>query len=134
MGDHLEALHSLFRNPAKLGRMQIDLSVSFGVESVSGRSLANRIGSALVAADEAAAEGLKWKRYDPEKLKDVSWKLSLLSQLDAAIESGEVWVAYQPKLDLDSQDDLRRRGAGALDPSRKGADQPGGVRRRRRAA
>ena len=68
------------------------------------RSLANRIGSALVAADEAAAEGLKWKRYDPEKLKDVSWKLSLLSQLDAAIESGEVWVAYQPKLDLNSQE------------------------------
>ncbi|HMI41198.1 MAG TPA: EAL domain-containing protein [Sphingomicrobium sp.] len=104
MGDHLEALHSLFRNPAKLGRVAIDLSVSFGVEFVPGRSLANRIGSALVAADEAAAEGLKWKRYDPEKLKDVSWKLSLLSQLDDAIESGEVWVAYQPKLDLNSQE------------------------------
>jgi len=103
MGDHLEALHALFRNPAKIGPVQIDLAVSFGVESVSGRSLANRIGSALVAADEAASEGLKWKRYDPEKLKDVSWKLSLLSQLDAAIESGEVWVAYQPKLDLNSQ-------------------------------
>ena len=103
MGDHLEALHSLFRNPARLGKVQIDLSVSFGVESVPSRSLANRIGSALVAADEAAAEGLKWKRYDPEKLKDVSWKLSLLSQLDSAIESGEVWVAYQPKLDLASQ-------------------------------
>jgi len=103
MGDHLEALHALFRNPAKIGKVQIDLSVSFGVESGSGRSLANRIGSALVAADEAATEGLKWKRYDPEKLKDVSWKLSLLSQLDAAIETGEVWVAYQPKLDLNSQ-------------------------------
>jgi EAL domain-containing protein (putative c-di-GMP-specific phosphodiesterase class I)/CHASE2 domain-containing sensor protein len=103
MGDHLEALHSLFRNPARLGPVQIDLAVSFGVESGSGRSLANRIGSALVAADEAATEGLKWKRYDPEKLKDVTWKLSLLSQLDAAIESGEVWVAYQPKLDLNSQ-------------------------------
>jgi EAL domain-containing protein (putative c-di-GMP-specific phosphodiesterase class I) len=103
MGDHLEALHALFRNPAKIGKAQIDLSVSFGVESGSGRSLANRIGSALVAADEAATEGLKWKRYDPEKLKDVSWKLSLLSQLDAAIETGEVWVAYQPKLDLNSQ-------------------------------
>ena len=33
MGDHLEALHSLFRNPARLGKVQIDLSVSFGVES-----------------------------------------------------------------------------------------------------
>jgi diguanylate cyclase len=103
MGDHLEALHALFRNPARLGPLQIDLAVSFGVESSGGRSLANRVGSALVVADEAAAEGLKWKRYDPEKLKDVSWKLSLLSQLDAAIDAGEVWVAYQPKFDVASQ-------------------------------
>jgi EAL domain-containing protein (putative c-di-GMP-specific phosphodiesterase class I)/CHASE2 domain-containing sensor protein len=103
IGNHLEALHALFRNPARLGPMQIDLAVSFGVESCGGRSLANRVGSALVVADEAAAEGLKWKRYDPEKLKDVSWKLSLLSQLDAAIDAGEVWVAYQPKFDIASQ-------------------------------
>ena len=103
IGDHLEALHALFRNPARIGPLQIDLSISFGVEEGSGRSLANRIGSALVAADEAAVEGIKWKKYDPEKLKDVAWKLSLLSQLDAAIESGEVWVAYQPKLDIASQ-------------------------------
>ena len=80
--------------------LSIDLTIAFGVEVGSGRSLANRLASALVAADEAAHDGLKWKYHDPESLENASWKLSMLSQLDEAIDRGEVWVAYQPKLDL----------------------------------
>ena len=99
-GNHVDALYSLVRNPARLGSQTIDLSISFGVELGSGRSLTNRLASALVAAEEAAHDGLKWKYYDPEVLEDVSWKLSILSQLDDAVDKGEVWVAYQPKFDL----------------------------------
>jgi EAL domain-containing protein (putative c-di-GMP-specific phosphodiesterase class I)/CHASE2 domain-containing sensor protein len=99
-GNHLEALHALFRNPARVAGLSIDLAVAFGVEVGSGRSLANRLASALVAADEAAHAGLKWKYHDPETLESASWRLSMLSQLDDAIDRGEVWVAYQPKLDL----------------------------------
>jgi EAL domain-containing protein (putative c-di-GMP-specific phosphodiesterase class I)/CHASE2 domain-containing sensor protein len=99
-GGHVEALYSLFRNPARVDGQTIDLSISFGVEIGSGRSLANRFASALVASEEAAHDGLKWKLYDPEALEDVSWKLSILSQLDDAVDKGEVWVAYQPKFDL----------------------------------
>jgi EAL domain-containing protein (putative c-di-GMP-specific phosphodiesterase class I)/CHASE2 domain-containing sensor protein len=110
-GNHLEALYALFRNPARVGGLSIDLSVAFGVEVGSGRSLANRLASALVAAEEAAHDGLKWKYYDPESLEDASWKLSMLSQLDEAIDRGEVWVAYQPKLELSTR---RVVGAEAL--------------------
>jgi EAL domain-containing protein (putative c-di-GMP-specific phosphodiesterase class I) len=73
--------------------------------------MSNRLGSALVAADEATAEGLRWKYHDPERLKDAQWRLSLLSQLDNAIDDGQVWVAYQPQLDLRTN---RIRGAEAL--------------------
>jgi EAL domain-containing protein (putative c-di-GMP-specific phosphodiesterase class I)/CHASE2 domain-containing sensor protein len=100
VGNHLDALYSLFRNPARVAGMPIDLTVAFGVEVGSSRSLANRLASALVAAEEAAHDGLKWKYHDPDTLQDASWKLSMLSQLDSAIDRGEVWVAYQPKLDL----------------------------------
>jgi len=110
-GNHLEALHALFRNPARLGGLSIDLTISFGVEVGSGRSIANRLASALVAADEAAHDGLKWKYHDPETLETASWRLSMLSQLDEAIDRGEVWVAYQPKLELGSK---RITGAEAL--------------------
>ena len=100
IGDHLDALHALFRSPFMIGDNQVDLTITFGFDAGSNRSLANRLGSALVAADEAAAEGLRWKEYDRAKLKDAAWRLSLLSQLDTAIESGDIWIAYQPKLDL----------------------------------
>ena len=99
-GNHLDALYSLFRNPARIAGLSIDLSVAFGVEVGSSRSLPNRLASALVAAEEAAHDGLKWKFHDPESLQEASWKLSILSELDSAIDRGEVWVAYQPKLDI----------------------------------
>lgn len=98
--DQLEALHALFRSPALIDSRAVDLSVTFGVDAGNERNLANRIAATLVAADEAAAEGLRWKAYDPAKLADAEWKLSLLGRLDAAIDSGEIWVAYQPQLDL----------------------------------
>jgi EAL domain-containing protein (putative c-di-GMP-specific phosphodiesterase class I) len=93
----------LFRNPAKVGDLSIDLTIAFGVEVGSGRPLASRLASALVAAEEAAHDGLKWKYHEPETLEDASWKLSILSQLDSAIDKGEVWVAYQPKLELSTR-------------------------------
>ena len=110
-GNHLEALYALFRAPARVAGLSLDMSVAFGVEVGSGKSMASRLASALVAADEAAHDGLKWKYYDPESFADASWKLSMLSQLDDAIDRGEVWVAYQPKLDLASR---RIIGAEAL--------------------
>ena len=100
LGHHLEALHALFRSPVKVRDQQYDVMISFGVDIGSGRAIGNRLGSALVAADEAENEGIKWKYHDPARLADAAWKLSLLSQLDDAIIKGEVWVAYQPKLEL----------------------------------
>ncbi|MBV9840133.1 MAG: EAL domain-containing protein [Sphingomonadaceae bacterium] len=111
MGDHLDALHALFRSPIAVDGRRLDLVVAFGVDAEQGRAIGNRIGSALVAADEAFADGLKWKLYDPGKLKDADWKLSLLGELDAAIAAGDVWTAFQPKLDLVSR---RIIGAEAL--------------------
>lgn len=111
IGDHLDALHALFRSPVVVGDNQIDLTLTFGLDNGSDRSPVNRIASALVAADEAASEGLKWKVYDTSRLKDAAWKLSLLSQLDSAIEKGDIWVAYQAKMSLASR---RIVGAEAL--------------------
>ena len=111
IGHHVEALAALFRSPAKVAGKAFDIAVSFGVEIGSGRSQTNRLNSALVAADEATAEGLRWKYHDPERLKDADWRLSLLSQLDDAIDHGQVWVAYQPQVDLKTN---RIRGAEAL--------------------
>ena len=97
---HLDALHSLSRNPVIVRDRPFDIVITFGLDVEPSRSTANRLASALVAADEAQKQGLKWKEHDNSKLADNAWKLSLLSQLDAAIDAGDLWVAYQPKLDL----------------------------------
>ena len=99
LGDQLEALHALCRTPVSVAGVHVDLVITFGADA-GNRAISARIGSALVAADEAAVEGLRWKEFDAAKLKDAAWKLSLLGRLDAAIDDGEMWVAYQPKLDL----------------------------------
>ncbi|MCY7281214.1 MAG: EAL domain-containing protein [Sphingomonas bacterium] len=109
--NHLDALHSLFRSPIRVAGINYDVALSFGIEIGSSRSVSSRLGSALVAADEADNEALKWKFHDPARLQEVPWRLSLLSQLDDAIDDGQVWLAYQPKLDLKTR---RTIGAEAL--------------------
>jgi EAL domain-containing protein (putative c-di-GMP-specific phosphodiesterase class I)/CHASE2 domain-containing sensor protein len=102
IGMHLDALHSLFRSPVLFQGNQFDLVLTFGYDCDPDRATPNRLASALVAADEAHVEGLKWKEHDPSRQQDTAWRLSLLSQLDAAIDMGDLWVAYQPKVELAS--------------------------------
>lgn len=98
--DQLEAMHSFFLLPVAVGNWQVDVAVAFGIDTARSPDASSRFAAALVAADEAAAAGHRWKFYDPARLDEAEWNMSLLGRLDAAIESGEVWVAYQPKLDL----------------------------------
>ncbi|SNS65408.1 diguanylate phosphodiesterase [Sphingomonas laterariae] len=109
--EQLNGLHALFRSPVVVSAQLVDLSVTFGVDNDGSRPLMQRVASALVAADDAAKEGQRWATFDPATLEDAEWKLSLLGRLDQAIERGEIWVAYQPKIDLASN---RVIGAEAL--------------------
>ncbi|VWX54048.1 EAL domain-containing protein [Novosphingobium sp. 9U] len=95
----LDGLYALFRSPAVVGARLLDVQVAFGYDVDEGRPLSQRIAGTLAAADEAAREGLRWKCFDPASLDDAEWTLSLLSRLDQALEAGQLWVAYQPKLD-----------------------------------
>ncbi len=100
LSDQLEAIHSFFLMPVAVGNWQVDVSIAFGIESGTSADLGSRYASALVAADEAAAAGHRWKYYDPARLNEAEWNMSLLGRLDTAIETGEVWVAYQPQIEL----------------------------------
>lgn len=96
----IEALNALFRSPIVVGTRLIDLAVTFGLDLDSNRPLLQRVPSALVAADTAAREGKRWGSFNPASLIDAEWAMSLLARLDRAIDAEELWVAYQPKLDL----------------------------------
>jgi EAL domain-containing protein (putative c-di-GMP-specific phosphodiesterase class I)/CHASE2 domain-containing sensor protein len=100
LDEHLNALHALFRSPVVVAENRFDLAITFGVDTTGDRLIASRLGGALAAAEEAAGESRRWKRYDHGQGEDAAWRLSILSQLDAAIGAGDLWVAYQPKIDV----------------------------------
>lgn len=95
----IEGLHALFRSPIVIATRIIDLAVTFGLDADENRTILQRVSSSLVAADEAARDGRRWASFNPASLEDAEWSMSLLARLDHAIDNGELWVAYQPKLD-----------------------------------
>jgi EAL domain-containing protein (putative c-di-GMP-specific phosphodiesterase class I)/CHASE2 domain-containing sensor protein len=100
VGDQLAGLSAIFRSPANVSGRLIDLGIAFGLDADPGRSIQSRMSSALLACQEAQNAGEHWRVYDPTKLEATEWRVTMLGELDAAIDNGEVWVAFQPKLDL----------------------------------
>jgi EAL domain-containing protein (putative c-di-GMP-specific phosphodiesterase class I) len=96
----IESLHALFRSPIVVNARLIDLAMTFGLDLEASRPIIQRVPSALTAADSAAREGKRWASFNPASLEDAEWAMSLLARLDHAIDTEELWVAYQPKLDL----------------------------------
>lgn len=111
LANHLMGLHKLSSQSVRIGDREVDLLLAFGVDADDQRPISSRIASAILSAEEAARAHDVWKFYDPERLHQAAWQLSLMSRLTHAVDSGEIWVAYQPKVDLPSR---RIVGAEAL--------------------
>lgn len=108
--ENLEGLHRIVQNGIQVGGLDIDLSFNCGIDSEFDRPMASRIASAMQAAEEAVRNDELVYQNDSRR-QEAQWEISLLTSLDRAIDNGEVWVAYQPKLDLKTN---RISGAEAL--------------------
>lgn len=95
----LEGLTAIMRSPVDCGRV-IDVTLAFGIAAPEPRGPKQQAANALLAAERAAREGASWQRFAHDDSGESDWHLSLLGELDAAMENGEVWNAYQPKLDI----------------------------------
>ncbi|HEY0625229.1 MAG TPA: EAL domain-containing protein [Allosphingosinicella sp.] len=107
----LNTLYDVFRRPMLVLGTPVDVRVTFGLDYRGDNSVSSRLGSAIVAADEALRSGLKWKECDQTQLAETARKLSLMGQLDGAMANEEIWIAYQPKLEISTK---RIVGAEAL--------------------
>lgn len=101
-GDTLEGLYALMLAPFRVSGRSIDLTLSIGIDRRIDKNSATRLGSARAAATAAAAHGERWREYDDRTTAETVQRLSMLGELDVALTNGEVWVAYQPQLDLRS--------------------------------
>ena len=108
---HIEGLARLIESQFVIRDRKIDIYLAFGIDTEFARPVANRIGRALMAADNAAANQKLMMFNESADDADSAWELSLMSELDAAIDNGDIWIAYQPQFNL--RDD-RMTGAEAL--------------------
>lgn len=98
--DRIAALVAVMRAPVDCGRL-IDVQLNFGIAEPVAEGAKQQAANAALAAERAArrAAPLEWFGAADQQ---IDWHLSLLGELDSAISRGEVWNAYQPKLDLAS--------------------------------
>ena len=108
--ENLEGLHRIVQNGIVIEGTEVDVGFNCGIDSAREHSMPNRLASAMQSAEEAVRADELVVHHDIEK-GEVQWEISLLASLDRAIDNGEVWVAFQPKLDLASN---RIVGAEAL--------------------
>ena len=109
--EHLTGLAKLIEIQFVIQGRKVDIHAAFGVDMNLSRSISTRIGRALLAADNAAANHHLVQFNTSENDEDSAWELSLMGELDAAIDAGHIWIAFQPQFDL--KDD-RICGAEAL--------------------
>lgn len=97
---HMAGLARLIESQFVIQDRRIDIHVAFGVDNDMTRPVANRIGRALVAADNAAAKHHMIEFNTSNDDEASAWELSLMSELDAAIDANDIWIAYQPQFEL----------------------------------
>ncbi|MEA3018449.1 MAG: hypothetical protein QOI38_3171 [Sphingomonadales bacterium] len=100
--DALEGLHALLASGITVGERTVDVTIAVGISDDPALGTEEAVAAAMAAASRAERRGLSWIRYETDDDDDADWRLSLLNELDRAIDQGDVWVAYQPKCDLKS--------------------------------
>jgi EAL domain-containing protein (putative c-di-GMP-specific phosphodiesterase class I)/CHASE2 domain-containing sensor protein len=98
--EHLTGLAKLIESQFVIQGRKVDIHAAFGVDMDVSRSIFTRIGRALLAADEAAANHHLVQFNTSDNDDDREWELSLMGELDAAIDAGDIWIAFQPQFDL----------------------------------
>jgi EAL domain-containing protein (putative c-di-GMP-specific phosphodiesterase class I)/GGDEF domain-containing protein len=99
LDERFEAVLALMRAPIEAGRL-IDVSLTFGVAAGEGRDARQLVANAGLAAGRALQAEGRWAWFSAKDSEESARQICLLGDLDTALASGQIWNAYQPKLDL----------------------------------
>lgn len=93
-----EAAHA----PVSLNGAPVDIALTAGVACArqANRSVPSPVDRASVALDQARATRRRAAAFDAERYGDPAGNLSLISEMMAALNNGELTLAYQPKYDF----------------------------------
>lgn len=98
----IEGIAALLRSPVEVGGRQIELRCRFGLACGIDLAPAVLADRAILAADHASQQGTRWEIHDQALGEAHDWQLMLAGELDHALAAHDIWVAYQPKLDIKS--------------------------------
>jgi len=99
---HFQSLRDIIMRSVDFDGQRYDVSAVFGIEAGTRHSPSERIAGAIAAVDRADPV------YRPVVVNEIrsdeeeKFSLSLRARLEAALETGEIRTAYQPKIDLAS--------------------------------
>jgi len=96
--DVFETLEQAFKKPLDVAGKRIDVGLSFGIATRSESDLA----AASRAASQAVKEGKLWHAHEDAEAAIIEARVSLMGELDEAVEADQLTVLYQPKLKLSS--------------------------------
>ena len=100
--EHLEGLRAIFAAPVQVGGFSVDVGITFGVASIEGDPPA-RLAAAVAAAEETSEAHNPIAIAETGSETDLLWDISLRARIDEAMEAGEIYCVYQPKIDLESK-------------------------------
>ncbi|MBX7483837.1 EAL domain-containing protein [Qipengyuania qiaonensis] len=100
--DHLEGLRAIFAAPVEVGGFSVDVGITFGIASIDGDPAA-RLAAAVAAAEETSEAHNPIAIAETGSQSDLLWDISLRARIDEAMEVGEIYCVYQPKIDLGSK-------------------------------
>ncbi|HRE18836.1 MAG TPA: EAL domain-containing protein, partial [Rhodocyclaceae bacterium] len=100
--DMARELQSLLAEPFTIEHMPLKIGGSLGLTLFSGVSSQNEdlLRMADIAMYAAKSDGLPYRWYHPDIDRHSKRRLSLLNSLGEAISGGELFLVYQPKIDV----------------------------------
>ena len=100
--DHFDTAASFMLQPVEGGDRTLKLQVHCGYMEGESNAALELLSKASIAAHNATKHGYRWIAYSDDINDIANEKLTILSDVDAAIREQHIWVAYQPKMDVAS--------------------------------
>lgn len=95
--DSMSGLRAMLLQPVEVSGRKVDVAGTIGVADHDVAS--DALTDAALAAEEANADGVFWRRRS-KTTASMERSITLMGELDSAIEAGALRVVYQPKYSL----------------------------------
>ncbi len=99
---YFETISAFFLSPLQVDNQRLRFKVHCGFNESDTLDFERILANAALAAYQSENIGYRWVPYSDDMQKIAGEKLSIISDIDKAMDDGEIWLAYQPKLNMDS--------------------------------